>query len=120
MKPGNNSIATMRRCEICGRDVSYINLVHRAVCPRCIGLILTDRIGDWISDGLCGQMDPEMWFRAEHARATKRAKKICMECPVREQCLEWASKHEEEGVWGGVSKSERRRSVTVVTPQSAA
>jgi len=37
-----------------------------------------------------------------------RQKAICARCPVREQCLEWALDHEEHGVWGGLTKKERR------------
>ncbi|MBK6501453.1 MAG: WhiB family transcriptional regulator [Candidatus Microthrix parvicella] len=38
-----------------------------------------------------------------------RAKAVCAECPVRQDCLEFAiSVREKEGVWGGATAAERR------------
>lgn len=36
------------------------------------------------------------------------AKKMCGECPVRQQCAEYAIKWEADGIWGGMSATERR------------
>ena len=39
-----------------------------------------------------------------------RAKQICYECHVREDCLEFALRvREPHGIWGGLTESERRR-----------
>jgi WhiB family transcriptional regulator, redox-sensing transcriptional regulator len=39
---------------------------------------------------------------------SKEAKKICLQCPVIEQCRERALDHRESyGVWGGLSEGER-------------
>ena len=39
----------------------------------------------------------------------EEAKKICMRCVVREQCLSWALEAgQDHGVWGGLSEDERR------------
>jgi WhiB family transcriptional regulator, redox-sensing transcriptional regulator len=36
------------------------------------------------------------------------AKKICQQCPVMQECREWALEHKESyGVWGGLSEGER-------------
>lgn len=37
------------------------------------------------------------------------AKRICAGCPVQTNCLEWAVKHEESGIWGGTTERERER-----------
>jgi WhiB family redox-sensing transcriptional regulator len=38
------------------------------------------------------------------------AKRVCVGCPVRSQCLEYALANGlEHGVWGGASEPERRR-----------
>lgn len=38
------------------------------------------------------------------------AKKVCLGCEVRAECLEYALGHDERfGIWGGLSERERRR-----------
>ena len=38
------------------------------------------------------------------------AKKTCLGCPVRHECLQYALDHDERfGIWGGLSERERRR-----------
>jgi len=64
---------------------------------------------DWFDDGLCAQTDPEVFF-PEKGGSTKDAKQVCMACPIRDECLEYALSHEERfGIWGGLSERERRR-----------
>jgi WhiB family redox-sensing transcriptional regulator len=45
------------------------------------------------------------------ARQTREAaaKRICADCPVRRECLEYALRVREPfGIWGGLNESERR------------
>lgn len=52
----------------------------------------------------------EWWFpTAADGRAGDAAKEICAGCLVRAECLHWALKHLEHGVWGGLSDRERQR-----------
>jgi WhiB family transcriptional regulator, redox-sensing transcriptional regulator len=63
----------------------------------------------WQERALCAQIDPEMWF-PEKGGSTSDAKKVCLGCPVRDECLTYALNHDERfGVWGGCSERERRR-----------
>ena len=51
-------------------------------------------------------------FFPEKGGSTRQAKAVCLMCPVREVCLEYALDNEERhGIWGGVSERERRRMV---------
>jgi WhiB family redox-sensing transcriptional regulator len=63
----------------------------------------------WQDRALCAQTDPEAFF-PEKGGSTREAKKICLGCEVRTECLEYALAHDERfGIWGGLSERERRR-----------
>ncbi len=63
----------------------------------------------WQADALCAQTDPEAFF-PEKGGSTREAKKICQQCEVRGQCLDYALANDERfGIWGGLSERERRR-----------
>jgi WhiB family redox-sensing transcriptional regulator len=64
---------------------------------------------DWQERALCAQTDPEAFF-PEKGGSTREAKRICLGCEVRAECLEYALSHDERfGIWGGLSERERRR-----------
>jgi len=66
-------------------------------------------MSDWRQDALCAQIDTDMFFPGK-GESTADAKRACMTCPVRTQCLEDAlANNERYGVWGGKSERERRR-----------
>lgn len=61
----------------------------------------------WQDEALCAQTDPELFF-PEKGGSTTEAKKVCRQCPVIDECLEWAiDAREDHGVWGGMSERER-------------
>lgn len=63
----------------------------------------------WQADSLCAQTDPEAFF-PEKGGSTREAKKICVSCEVRTQCLQYALENDERfGIWGGLSERERRK-----------
>jgi WhiB family redox-sensing transcriptional regulator len=63
----------------------------------------------WQAQALCAQTDPEAFF-PEKGGSARAAKAVCMQCPVRAECLAFALEHDERyGVWGGLSERERRR-----------
>lgn len=63
----------------------------------------------WQEKALCATTDPEVFF-PEKGGSSKAAKRICLACEVRTECLEYAIAHEEPfGIWGGLSERERRR-----------
>jgi WhiB family redox-sensing transcriptional regulator len=38
------------------------------------------------------------------------AKRVCADCPVRRECLDYAMRvHEPFGIWGGLTEAERRQ-----------
>ena len=63
----------------------------------------------WQERALCAQTDPEAFF-PEKGGSTREAKKVCVGCDVRAECLEYAlAKAERFGIWGGLSERERRK-----------
>ena len=63
----------------------------------------------WQERALCAQTDPEAFF-PEKGGSTREAKRICLGCEVRSECLEYALQHDERfGIWGGLSERERRK-----------
>lgn len=86
-----------------------------AIDPLRLGVIATGNgVGDdnplaWQADSLCTQTDPEAFF-PEKGGSTRDAKRICAECTVRTECLEYALANDERfGIWGGLSERERRK-----------
>jgi WhiB family transcriptional regulator, redox-sensing transcriptional regulator len=64
----------------------------------------------WREEALCRQIDVGDVFFPSPGESTRAAKQICLDCPVRAQCLSYALKRNEPfGVWGGLSERERRR-----------
>ena len=63
----------------------------------------------WQERALCAQTDPEAFF-PEKGGSTREAKKVCLTCEVRTECLESALMNDERfGIWGGLSERERRK-----------
>ena len=63
----------------------------------------------WQERALCAQTDPEAFF-PEKGGSTREAKRVCLSCEVRVECLEFALENDERfGIWGGLSERERRR-----------
>jgi WhiB family transcriptional regulator, redox-sensing transcriptional regulator len=73
--------------------------------------VLDDESGElaWQERALCAQTDPEAFF-PEQGGSTREAKRVCLSCDVRGECLEYALAHDERfGIWGGLSERERRK-----------
>lgn len=76
---------------------------------RQLFLVTKKQPTDWRERSLCAQTDPEA-FHPEKGGSTREAKKVCQNCEVREECLQWALDNDERyGIWGGMSERERRK-----------
>lgn len=64
---------------------------------------------EWMRLGRCREMDPAIFFPNDGV-GVQVAQRICAECAVRQECLEYALVNRvDHGVWGGASERERRR-----------
>lgn len=62
----------------------------------------------WMDQAICAQTDPEAFF-PDKGGSTREAKKVCLNCMVKAQCLDYALDNDERfGIWGGTSERERR------------
>ena len=76
------------------------------------------RMGDdtWQRKAACRGPESTLFFapalpeaRADRDAREERAKRICRECSVRGECLEYALRiREPHGIWGGLNEQERR------------
>ena len=65
-------------------------------------------IPSWYKDANCKGTNQDDFF-PDRGSSTVIAKKICSECKVKVQCLEYAVERKERfGIWGGKSERERR------------
>lgn len=48
-------------------------------------------------------------FFPDGGRVPDHLRQLCGTCPVQTECLEWALRWNEEGIWGGKSKPQRAR-----------
>jgi WhiB family transcriptional regulator, redox-sensing transcriptional regulator len=92
------------------RGPARVSRVERAKAVRELYLLDADaeELG-WQERALCAQTDPEAFF-PEKGGSTREAKRVCLTCDVRNECLEYALGHDERfGIWGGLSERERRK-----------
>lgn len=73
-----------------------------------LGPVMDEELA-WMEGARCLDADPDAFF-PEKGGSTREAKRICSQCDVREECLEYALDNDERfGIWGGMSERERRR-----------
>ena len=80
---------------------------------------------DWRASGACLSADPDLFFPISATRASARqvscAKAYCARCQVRSDCARFALEHPEvQGIWGGLTDEERRRTIRRERKQRAA
>ena len=74
-----------------------------------LGMDAIEEENSWQENALCAQTDPEAFF-PEKGGSTREAKRICVSCEVKSECLDYALANDERfGIWGGLSERERRR-----------
>lgn len=64
---------------------------------------------DWMAKGSCRDQPAALFFPSDGV-GVEIARRICADCPVQAECLEYALENRiDHGVWGGASERERRR-----------
>ena len=68
---------------------------------------------NWRDRAACLSAETDLFFpigsTGSAVLQVHEAKRVCADCPVRADCLDWAVKlNVDHGVWGGLSEEERR------------
>jgi hypothetical protein len=64
---------------------------------------------DWQEQAECATANPDLFF-PERGSPGDSAKRVCVNCSVRLECLEYAlANGERYGIWGGLTERERTR-----------
>lgn len=62
----------------------------------------------WMQDARCAEFDDPDLFFSNRSEDIMVVRKVCEKCPVRFACAEYAIENQiEDGVWGGLSESDR-------------
>jgi hypothetical protein len=64
----------------------------------------------WVKQAACINTPARVFFR-NNVADDLQAIRICAECSVIDECLNYAIDHEEHGVWGGTTERERHKMV---------
>jgi len=77
-------------------------------------MTVTGNTANWRSEAACLSADPDLFFPISTTgpaeKQIARAKRVCAECVVRRECLEFALAHDQVyGIWGGTTPDDRRR-----------
>lgn len=105
-RPGRSTIDEKRQAVSSSSSIPGVNLLNRNRTDFLAGI---NNPPSWSVDTPCAQADPDAWF-PEKGGSPAEAKRICADCDVREQCLQWALDNKEHwGIWGGMSEHDRRR-----------
>lgn len=61
----------------------------------------------WMRYAACDGISTDIFFPDLDELPSADAQLLCSRCPVRELCLQWALEHDEDGYWGGTTKTQR-------------
>lgn len=113
MPPASDSMDSRSSSDRQGWDRPYTSLAD-----------LLERVGypDWQRNANYADKPWEWFFGEQEGEGTKRhrptmtqpevdrARVVCANCPVQEECLDWAMEQREPyGIWGGLTPRERER-----------
>ena len=62
----------------------------------------------WYKDASCQTSDPESFFVESGDNYPPELKRICGDCDVKFECLEFAIKYKAHGFWGGTNEKQRK------------
>ena len=101
-----------RQLEVTRIDSRSFQEVSPEYAKGIAKMLFTLDLNDgWRSQAACdgGEVDPDLFFpeRGDSRYKVEEAVEICSDCPVRQECLDYAIENNEtSGVWGGKTRNE--------------
>ena len=76
-------------------------------------IALSNASYEWRTYALCRDTSPELFFpvgtTGPALQQISEARAVCAQCPVSDECLEYAlATNQGSGIWGGTSEEDRR------------
>lgn len=104
------ALAATKRPAPDRRKTAKVEKRERVARVLVSDLLEADVQANWRRDAACRGMPPEMFYPDAGGQITVEARDLCERCPVRPECLSAAlDGYENDGWWGGMSPSQRRR-----------
>ncbi len=105
-------------CEPCRAVAARRRAEHRAAARTAEEKAMNDErrpIDTWSLEAACRNAPTDVWFPAVAFKRTgrpntpipPRAAAICDRCPVKPECLDYALRHNVDGIWGGTNEQGR-------------
>ena len=100
----------METQRVVGEDSSNVRMPDELLKRL---LLISDYDTEWMGRAACKGKTEIMYPGPGSPEGNHQARKICMGCPVLDNCLDYAIEHNERiGIWGGLSakaRSSKRR-----------
>ncbi len=108
------------QCYVCASPATPVKraMGTRYLCSICRTYAETPYQGEWTKLAACRlyddpkkQAEVSSWFfDGAVGKAPEKARRICADCPVQQECLDYALEIPSlEGIWGGTTERERQR-----------
>lgn len=76
--------------------------------PARLGMTVAP-LEDWAERASCRGLPDDSFFPPDNGRVPAITQRICDQCPVNLECLSWGLRHDEMGIWGGMTQKQRRQ-----------
>lgn len=82
-----------------------------------IGELFRITNGEWTQEALCREVgETNLWF-PDKGESSREARRVCLGCPVRVECLQYALDNNEHwGIFGGFTERDRKKLMRGVNP----
>jgi hypothetical protein len=66
-------------------------------------------VSEWRDDAACRDEDLNLFYPKSEEVLPPAVERLCSSCPVEADCLAWALRHEDHGMWARTTPKKRSR-----------